>query len=68
MDAAARRAAVKLMGSILSDTPNDFLEGRRWRMVVATDSQGDLFSLEVSMQTGAAIPNWGNPASRTAPA
>ena len=65
--AAARRAAVKLMGSILNDAPEELLADRRWRLVVSTEQDGDLFSLEVNMLTGAAISDWGDPEARTSP-
>ena len=66
-EASAKLEAVKFMGAILADHPRDFLEHERWRMLVSDKERGDLFSVEVSMQTGAAISNWGNPASRSLP-
>lgn len=64
-ETAAKREAVKLMGAILRDRPDDFLERNRWRMLVADAERGDLFTVEVSMESGQAISDWGNDASRS---
>ena len=66
-EATAKREAVRLMGSILRDHPEDFLEGGRWRMIVSDKPIGDLFTVEVSMKIGASISDWGDPKARTGP-
>ena len=66
-EALARLEAVKFMGAILKDHPDDFLEHERWRMVVSEKARGDLFTVEVNMRKGQEISDWGNPRSRSGP-
>ena len=66
-EASARREAVRFMGAILKDHPGDFLDQERWRMIVSDEARGDLFTVEVSMETGSGISDWGHPRARSSP-
>ena len=66
-ETAAKCEAIKMMGSILRDQPNEFLDGGRWRMIVSEKARGDLFTIETMMKIGSEISDWGNPDARTRP-
>lgn len=65
---AARREAVKLIGAMLRDRPDDVFEANRMRLVVAEADKGDLFAVEVSVKLGADISDWGPDDATSGPA
>ena len=67
-EAAARREAVKLIGALLQEHPEEVLQAHRMRLLVADADRGDLFAVEVNMKVGHDISDWGDDDVRSGPA